>query len=1164
MASSTQTASSSHPSSSAPRRKYDVFLSFRGEDTRRTIVPFLYRELQNREIETFMDDTGLSRGTSIAPTLLTAIQESRSAIVVLSPNYAYSRWCLDELTMIIQCMEYKSTTVIPIFYDVVPSDVRHQKGSFARAFTKHQEGLAQDDDYPYKLNQWRVALTKVAGLSGLESNKYRSDLELVEDIVETVCSKLRPLDVEWALSSTGDFVAFEATRQAMDKVMRALQDDEITAIGVFGTGGVGKTSMVKHVGAQARKIGLFNHVVMAVVSQTPNLRNIQGTLADLLGLKLQEETAIGRAARIVEKILRRYKILIILDDIWERIDLSSIGIPSHDELQKCSSKIIFTTRRSNVCHTMESQENIPLQVLSKEDAWNLFVKKARKRFHESKNLYDVGRIVARECAGLPVALVAVARALGDKDLDDWTEAARRLKVAQPANYEDDGAVFRCIKLSYDYLRPDDDNIAKSFFLLCCLFPEDFDIEIEDLLVYAIGKGILQDAHTIQEARAKAHSVVNYLKASSLLLDGAYPGFVKMHDVIRDVAISISSSEDGPRFLVKAGCELRDWPAINIAHEGYSAISLMRNEIHELPKTLVCSKLQILLLQSNSINEIPNPFFQSPNELRVLDLSETSISCLPSSSSLLTNLQALYLDECNRIVDISMLGKLKNLQILSMKNLDIINRGGTRQKALPKEIGRLTKLKMLDVTGACFETVPSNVVSNLNGLEELYMKCDFSDWGSRIVERSSLFSSVFGTAKNASFDELTSLSRLNSLKVHISDVECLPRKVRFNPNWVNFDICISRKDFMKQSYYGRFFERKLTVKLNPRQRLFRYVTLNTSTESLPEWFIKVVTVKAEILEYIGYSGLKDIRLEHDLGGLHALKCLAVIECHNVSGMLMNQERRVVNKPVFESLEELYLEGVHGLRCLCYCKLTPGSLCNLKLLNVRNCLELEGALLQSNLLQRLQNLEILHCEYTEDARETKLEYVFGFGWMGTEQIFLPKLREITLCYFMNLRSICYDCPPNGFFRNLSSLAIRGCRRVEYLFTRNVAQSLLQLELLWVEDCSDLVTVIDPQGKTVIDYLDFPKLKEIYLNSLPCLVWIFNRHNRVVCPSLEHLYVYSCPELSNLAASDFQSKNHVQVNNEGHFAIIFERLFHRQFNPEEFPQFFSKKERDFSIGS
>lgn len=108
-------------------------------------------------------------------------------------------------------------------------------------------------------------------------------------------------------------------------------------------------------------------------------------------------------------------------------------------------------------------------------------------------------------------------------------------------------------------------------------------------------------------------------------------------------------------------------------------------------------------------------------------------------------------------DISILGKLKNLQILSMKNLR-----GICDRELPKEMAQLAKLKLLDITNACFVTVPSDVILNLNGLEELYMKCDFCDWGSRIV-MGSLFSFAFSTAKNASFDELTGLSRLNSLK-----------------------------------------------------------------------------------------------------------------------------------------------------------------------------------------------------------------------------------------------------------------------------------------------------------------------------------------------------------------------------------------------------------------
>ncbi|KAM5582469.1 hypothetical protein ABKV19_002739 [Rosa sericea] len=284
MALSSQTASTSLPSSSTPRLKHDVFLSFRGEDTRKGIVSYLYHEFQNRGIQTFIDDQGLQRGMPISPSLLAAIEESRYAIVLLSANYASSTWCLDELAKILQCSEAKKTPVLPIFYYVDPSDVRNQRGSFAEAFTKHEEKFRQGNDNIEKVKKWRAALTKVANISGLDLHKYGSERELVQCIVELVCSNVRPI----FMTSSGDFEAFEATRQAMIELMKALQNDEITAIGVYGMGGVGKTTMVKHVGTQAQENGLFHHVIMAVVSQKPDLKRIQGALADLLGLKLEE------------------------------------------------------------------------------------------------------------------------------------------------------------------------------------------------------------------------------------------------------------------------------------------------------------------------------------------------------------------------------------------------------------------------------------------------------------------------------------------------------------------------------------------------------------------------------------------------------------------------------------------------------------------------------------------------------------------------------------------------------------------------------------------------------------------------------------------------------------------------------------------------------------
>ena len=157
---SSQKASlSSSFSSSTPRWKYDVFLSFRGEDTRTNFTDHLYVALKQRGIVTFIDEENLEIGKFISLELLKAIKESRFAIVILSRNFASSTWCLDELTKIIECMKEMTKTVLPVFYDVDPSDVRKQTGTFAQAFSKHEEHFKDDIE---KVQTWRVALETVA------------------------------------------------------------------------------------------------------------------------------------------------------------------------------------------------------------------------------------------------------------------------------------------------------------------------------------------------------------------------------------------------------------------------------------------------------------------------------------------------------------------------------------------------------------------------------------------------------------------------------------------------------------------------------------------------------------------------------------------------------------------------------------------------------------------------------------------------------------------------------------------------------------------------------------------------------------------------------------------------------------------------------------------
>ncbi|RDX69745.1 TMV resistance protein N, partial [Mucuna pruriens] len=152
--------SSSNSFSTACSKKYDVFLSFRGEDTRRNFTSHLYEALMQKKVETYMDYR-LEKGDEISPALIKAIEDSHVSIVILSENYASSKWCLAELSKILDCKKDQGQIVIPVFYDIDPSHVRKLTGSYEQAFAKH-EGEPRS-------NNWKAALTQVANLAGWDS-----------------------------------------------------------------------------------------------------------------------------------------------------------------------------------------------------------------------------------------------------------------------------------------------------------------------------------------------------------------------------------------------------------------------------------------------------------------------------------------------------------------------------------------------------------------------------------------------------------------------------------------------------------------------------------------------------------------------------------------------------------------------------------------------------------------------------------------------------------------------------------------------------------------------------------------------------------------------------------------------------------------------------------
>ncbi|KAJ8769944.1 hypothetical protein K2173_009026 [Erythroxylum novogranatense] len=145
------------------QRKQDVFLSFRGEDTRNGFTSHLFSALCNAQVETFMDDNSLERGEQISSSLQKAIEESKVSVIIFSQNYAGSRWCLGELVKILKCKKEQQQIVVPVFYEIESSNVRHQTETYKDAFKKHEERYKEDKN---KIRKWREALTEAANLSG--------------------------------------------------------------------------------------------------------------------------------------------------------------------------------------------------------------------------------------------------------------------------------------------------------------------------------------------------------------------------------------------------------------------------------------------------------------------------------------------------------------------------------------------------------------------------------------------------------------------------------------------------------------------------------------------------------------------------------------------------------------------------------------------------------------------------------------------------------------------------------------------------------------------------------------------------------------------------------------------------------------------------------------
>ncbi|PIA26487.1 hypothetical protein AQUCO_09300063v1, partial [Aquilegia coerulea] len=562
----------------------------------------------------------------------------------------------------------------------------------------------------------------------------------------------------------------------MNALMRALGDSNIRSIGVHGMGGIGKTTLVEKINNELDGHKLFNKVIMVIVSKDPDLMKIQDDVARRLGMNLEATSTNVRASRLFEKLETEEKLLIILDDVWKPLKVEDIGLSR-------GCKLVVTTRSQDVCVQMDLQKIIKVEPLPKDESWVLFKSKAGDVV-TLPNLKPIAEKIVEKCKGSPLAIVALGSALtSEKEEYVWNNALSVL--SNPTRSDLEGImpeVVTSIRFSFERLESLE---IKKCFLFCCLFPEDYNIDLRDLRDYGIGERFLKVGGTLENASDKLLSFIKKLKDCCLLLEGDEEYSVKMHDVVRDVAICIGGDAEYG-FLVNVGGGLIKFRESEDLKEK-KRISFMKHSKDVLRDPLECPQLKSLLIRENDDIRIDQEsFFEDTKSLEVLDLrgmwkwfKASFIIPTPQSILCLTNLKTLHLVYCDVSDKISLLGGLRKLEILNLSNSIV--------KTLPEEIGNLVNLRSLDLNGAKLSFVARNVISKLSYLEEFYMNNDYKEWDTM----------TSGGEYNASLKEVELLSRLSRLTIFIKGTETEP-----HVSWWNNLKQLFIQETNTDSYYER--------------------------------------------------------------------------------------------------------------------------------------------------------------------------------------------------------------------------------------------------------------------------------------------------------------------------------------------------------------------------
>ncbi|XP_062020953.1 disease resistance protein RPV1-like [Rosa rugosa] len=703
--------SSSSSSSSTHSFTHDVFLSFRGADTRNNFTGYLYRNLVQEGINTFIDND-LTRGEDIKKELLEVVERSRISIVVFSANYASSKWCLDELVKIIQCKESKQQIVYPIFYKINASEIRYQNAQVGDAIAR----LSKHKDNLEKVESWKAALTQAATLYGWPISDEGHEANVIDEIVKEISTKLMkctPLDVATYP------VGIESREEDILKLLNVGQDDP-HMVGIWGIGGIGKTTLAKAVfNSISHKFehSCFLGNVREESFSYGGLVKLQNNfLSKIIERNPPNVTNVAEGISALKQKLSQKRVLLVLDDVDHL-----------DQLRKLAggcdwfgprSRIIITTRDMNCLRAHKVNPIYEVKELNHQEASELFNFNAFKGKKCMDDFIELATDVIRYAKGVPLVLEVLGSDLCGKTKDEWKDAL------EYHNRYPNPDIQQALKRSYEAL---EDWIKEVFLHIACFFKGDK----ESYVIDALQGCDLNPRYALKVLIEKA-----LIKIEK---DYDNDNEIWMHDLLQDMGKEIvrqeSPNKPGQRSRLWLYDDIREVLEENKGTDNIKGIMLRRGyysqkiwlnsgsftnleslHIFKVDYAMLCgegvdylpNQLRVLNWFECSLRSLPTSF--NPRKLSILHMGGPGTTQLAEGLKNMRYLKSIKLSFCDGLTRIPNLSGLKSLEYLKLSYCkDLVE--------VDPSVGRLDKLAYLKLS-ACGKLQMFLKRINLKSLETL--------------------------------------------------------------------------------------------------------------------------------------------------------------------------------------------------------------------------------------------------------------------------------------------------------------------------------------------------------------------------------------------------------------------------------------------------------------